>query len=109
MVHGKPTLADLRYATPAPCPLCGRPNHRPSDHHLVPLARGGDATATVCRDCHDAIHAMFSNKELEKRYSSVEALMAHEAFAKTIAFIGKQRGSVRTRLSNTQKRRGRNG
>lgn len=110
MLETKPTLADLKHPPPGPCPLCGRPNHRPSDHHLVPRARGGKTeTATVCRDCHDAIHSMFSNKELERELSSVEALMAHEGFAKMIAFIARQKGRVHFKLARGQRRRGRNG
>ena len=84
---------------PPACPLCERPNLHPSDHHLVPKSRGGRVTETICRDCHSAIHATFTNKELEREYSTIEALMAHEEFAAIIKFIGKQRGKVRTRAS----------
>jgi hypothetical protein len=97
--------------TVEPCPLCQRPNLRPSDHHLVPRSRGGKSTATICRDCHLAVHAQFSNKELEKEYNSVDALLANERFAKTVKFISKQDpgGKVRTAISKDQRRRGRNG
>ena len=84
---------------PAACPLCERPNRNPSDHHLVPKSRGGRVTKTICRDCHSAIHATFTNKELEREYSTIEALMAHPEFAAVIKFIAKQRGKVRTRTS----------
>jgi len=93
------------------CPLCARPNHHPSDHHLVPKSRGGKETTTLCRDCHRAIHATFSNKELERAYSTREALLGHEAFRRMIDFIAKQDpgGKVRMRLAKNQRRRGRNG
>lgn len=93
----------------APCPLCGRPNRQPSDHHLIPRTRGGKVTETICRDCHVAIHATFSNKELEREYASIEALLGHAGFARIVAFIAKQDGKVRTRLSKSQRGRGRNG
>lgn len=95
------TIKQLREQAqePAACPLCERPNLSPSDHHLVPKSRGGRVTETICRDCHTAIHATFTNKELEREYSTFEALMAHEEFAALIRFIGKQRGKVRTRTS----------
>ncbi len=96
-------------AEPLECPLCRRPNHRPSDHHLVPKTRGGKVTETICSDCHRAIHATFSNKELERSFNTVEALLAHEGFAKMVAFIAKQDGRVRVKLNSTQRRRGRNG
>jgi hypothetical protein len=93
------------------CPLCQRPNHRPSDHHLVPKSRGGRITETICRDCHSAIHATFSNKELEREYSTVEALLAHEGLRKMVAFIARQDpgGKVRIAPHRSQRRRGRNG
>ncbi len=96
--------------TPDPCPLCERPNYFPTDHHMVPKCRGGKETKTLCRDCHSAIHRTFSNKELEREYSTVEALLSHPTFAKTIAFISKQdpRRRTRTALTKKQQRRGRN-
>lgn len=93
------------------CPLCKRPLLRRSDHHLVPKTRGGEDKLTICRDCHDAIHSQFSNKELEGEYSTVDALLNNERFRKTVAFIAKQDpgGKVRTALASNQRKRGRNG
>lgn len=92
---------------PDPCPVCERPNFHPSDHHMVPRSRGGKATTTICRDCHSAIHATFSNRELDDQYNTVDALLAHPTFSQTIAFIAKQDpgGRVRTALVKTHQRR----
>lgn len=92
-----------------PCPLCERPNYHPSDHHLVPKSRGGRVTETICRDCHLAIHATFSNKELEREYHTPEALLAHEGFRRMITFIAKQDpgGKVRMRAGRERRRGGR--
>lgn len=103
-----PTLKEL-VTTPDPCPLCERPNYHPTDHHLTPKSRGGKVTKTLCRDCHRAIHVTFSNKELEKTYNTVDALMGHEGFAKMVKFIAKQDGRVKMTLNQNQRRRGRNG
>lgn len=94
---------------PDPCPTCRRPNYHPTDHHLVPKSRGGKVTQTLCRDCHKAIHALFSNKELERGYNTVESLMAHDGFSRMVRFISKQDGRVKIMLSSGQRRRGRNG
>lgn len=51
----------------------------------------------------------FSNKELEKTYHTVEALMAHDGFAKMIQYIAKQDGRVKMTINVNQRRRGRNG
>jgi hypothetical protein len=48
--------------------------------------------AAVCRDCHEAIHAVFTNQELETTYENDE-------LAKMIRFIAKQHGRVRVRSS----------
>jgi hypothetical protein len=99
------TIKELREqaALPAACPLCKRPNYKPSDHHLVPRSRGGKMTKTICQDCHTAIHATFTNKELEEGFATIDALLAHEAFAKTIAFIAKQDGRVKTRATRARR------
>jgi hypothetical protein len=72
---------------------------------MVPKSRGGRVTETLCRDCHKAIHSMFSNKELEAQYHTVESLMAHEQFARMVRFIAKQDGRVK--IAKTRQRRGR--
>jgi hypothetical protein len=98
------TMKELKEqaSAPPPCPLCERPNREPSDHHLVPRARGGKVTRTICQDCHSAIHATFTNKELERQYATVEALLAHEGFARIVHYIAKQDGRVRTRARRTR-------
>lgn len=92
-------MKELRDAArePAACPLCGRPNRSPSDHHLVPKSRGGRVTETICTDCHSAIHATFGNRELEREYATIDALLAHPELARLVAFIARQDGRVRTR------------
>ncbi len=88
-----------------PCPLCLRPNLRPSDHHLVPKSRGGRQTLAICNDCHRAIHAVFSNKELAATYHTVEVLMAHEVFARMVTFIARQDPRRRVGVARTRTRR----
>ncbi len=74
---------------------------------MVPRSRGGKTTTTICRDCHTAIHALFSNKELEQKYCTVEALLSHERMRRMVDFIAKQDpgGRVRTRASRTRAKR----
>jgi hypothetical protein len=82
-----------------------------SDHHLVPRSRGGQETIPVCLDCHNSIHAFFTNKELENSYNSVDDLLADEKFAKHIKWLSKQPIDKRfktDRVKNKNKR-GRSG
>lgn len=45
---------------------------------------------TICRDCHKAAHLLFSNRELERRYNTVDSLLAHPEMLKMITYIRKQ-------------------
>jgi hypothetical protein len=90
---------------PCPCPLCGRPNYFPSDHHLVPKSRGGKVTKTICSDCHNAIHKFWTNKELEKEFHTVETLLADPQFAKHVAWLRKQDPKRRNRTVRSRERR----
>lgn len=61
------------------CPICER--KAPSSdyiekHHLTPRSRKGKETVKICIDCGDQIHELFTNKELEKEYDSIEKLLA---------------------------------
>jgi hypothetical protein len=107
MNQDKPTMKDLKDGPPLLCPICERPNYHPSDHHMVPRSRGGKSTETICQDCHKAIHACFTNKELEETFHTVEALLTNEMFAGMVKFIAKQDpgGKVTTRKSKDRLRR----
>ncbi len=70
------------------CFLCERPlGARVEWHHPVPKSRGGRETAPVHPICHRTIHKTLSNKELERVYSTPEALRAHPELARFIAWI----------------------
>jgi hypothetical protein len=70
------------------CFLCGRPlGRRVERHHPVPKSRGGRETVPVHPICHRAIHRALSNKELEKGYSSAEALRAHPEIARFLGWV----------------------
>lgn len=70
------------------CFLCGRPlGARIEWHHPIPKSKGGRGTAPVHPICHRAIHANVTNKQLETRYASAEALRTHPEIAKFLAWI----------------------
>lgn len=64
---------------PVRCPLCGRvvPKSQADKHHLVPLSKGGKHTVVMHRICHRQLHVLFSESELARSYSTLEALLAH--------------------------------
>ncbi|MCU0306550.1 MAG: hypothetical protein MUE51_02060 [Thermoleophilia bacterium] len=63
----------------------------------MPRSEGGEETVTICRDCHDAVHALIPNRELAGRAASVEALRADPAVARAVAFLARRPSVTRTR------------
>jgi hypothetical protein len=86
------------------CELCGR--EKPlSFHHLIPKAVHGrrrfqrrhskdemrSRGIYICRLCHFGIHDLISERELAETFATKEALLAHPAIAKHIAWVKKQK------------------
>ena len=90
------------------CPLCDRhvPAWQITLHHLTPKERGGKAEhrTPMCRPCHKQVHALFSNKHLERQYQSIESLRAAPELGPFLKWIRKQKPgrNFRTIQSNTQ-------
>lgn len=75
------------------CPLCGRtllPGPSVDLHHLVPKSEGGRETVAMHRICHRKIHAVLDEKEIARRYASIEALRAHPAIAAFIRWVARK-------------------
>ena len=74
------------------CSICKREGdeHYFEEHHLTPKARKGRETILVCKSCGDAIHQFMSIKELEKKYNTLEKLLAHEKIQNWIVWISKK-------------------
>jgi 5-methylcytosine-specific restriction endonuclease McrA len=70
------------------CWLCSRPIGAVTElHHPVPKSRGGKERQPVHPICHRTIHANFTNSDLEKRFATVDALLAHEEIGRFVAWI----------------------
>ena len=93
------------------CSLCERqvPTGLITQHHLTPKARGGKAEhkTPLCKPCHKQLHALFSNKELERQYASIDALKSAETLQPFLKWIRKQKGArvFRTIDANRRSRR----
>ena len=77
------------------CELCERdvPSKRIEKHHFEPKKKkqkeGSVNVALVCNPCGDQLHQLFTNKELEKEYNTIEKLKAHPKVQKWIAWVRK--------------------
>lgn len=94
------------------CPLCDRPipPEEVDAHHFVPKSQGGKETRDLHRICHRQVHALFTESELARHYSTPEALRAHPDMARFLAWVSKRppgfhervRGSDRKRMARRQ-------
>lgn len=102
---------------PAHCELCGRPEVGLTRHHLIPRTRHANRRnkrdftrdevrlriAWLCRPCHNHIHSVLSEKEMERAFNTVEALRGHPEVARFVAWLAdkppgfKPRGAPRRR------------
>jgi 5-methylcytosine-specific restriction endonuclease McrA len=89
------------------CPICGRVEAL-TRHHLIPRTRHHNKknkrdfdqrivreTVGICRPCHSQIHALLTEKELERDWNSVERLRAHPEIARFAAWIAGKPGGYR--------------
>jgi len=86
---------------PRRCELCGREVATLTRHHLIPRTRHSNKRnkreferadvktriAWVCRPCHNHIHALFTEKQLEREFNRLEDLRAHPDVARFVAWI----------------------
>jgi len=58
------------------CGLCQRQVQATSRHHLVPREEGGryGSVVDLCQPCHSSVHRFLSNRDLARRYPTVETL-----------------------------------
>lgn len=81
------------------CSICHRVTVL-TRHHLIPRTRHNNKrnkrefdrqmvkkTVGICRPCHSQIHAVLTEKEIERSFNSVEALLAHPEVAKFATWI----------------------
>jgi hypothetical protein len=80
---------------PTACQLCRRTIHierlddpqAVQEHHLRPERRAESPTVTLCRPCHDQIHAVFTNEELRESYDTIETLRSADRLSDYLAWI----------------------
>jgi hypothetical protein len=57
------------------------------DHHLRPERRAESPTVTLCRPCHDQVHALFTNEELREDYDTVSTLREADRLGEYLSWI----------------------
>ncbi|MCF1470598.1 HNH endonuclease [Agrobacterium vitis] len=74
---------------PVLCPMCERviPDDQKDDHHLVPKSKGGKITVCLHRVCHSQIHAIFTDAQLAKKFSTITAILEDPAMQKFVTWV----------------------
>jgi hypothetical protein len=87
------------------CAICGR-QETLTKHHLIPRTRHHNKrnkhefdrttvkrTIGICRPCHSQIHAVLTEKQLEREYPTIEKLLTHAEVRKFAEWVAtKPRG-----------------
>lgn len=92
-----------RFENEGACELCGRIVERRTRHHLIPRTRHGNKrvkrdfsreelnrTVPLCPACHRHIHRTLTEKELEREYNTVRALLSHPDISGFVRWIEKK-------------------
>ena len=89
-----------------PCPLCNRPlGTRIDKHHLKPKTFGGRDTFLIHKICHSKIHSVFSERELDKYYHTVERLLENEHIQNFVKWVSKKDPEFYEKTKDTQTRK----
>src|ERR1044071_2979259 len=87
------------------CAICER-EETLTRHHLIPRTRHHNKrnkrefdretvkeTIGLCQPCHSQIHTLFTEKELEREWNTIEQIKSHPDVERFIAWIaGKPKG-----------------
>ncbi len=94
---------------PTLCPLCERmiPVGDEDAHHLVPKSKGGKQTVLLHKVCHDQIHAVFTNAQLAKSFSTIEAILENPEIQKFVAWVKNKPAGFSGSAKESQQGRGR--
>ena len=98
------------------CAICGR-EETLTRHHLIPRTRHHNKrnkrefdrasvkeVVGICRPCHSQIHALLSEKELEREFNTIEKLRAHPEVAKFGRWIATKPRGFRAQTSRANSR-----
>lgn len=86
------------------CQLCMRemPKSQRDAHHLIPKSLGGVETVILHRLCHRQIHALLTENQLARHYSTIEALKGHPEIAKFIEWIRNKPTHIRASIKRSR-------
>lgn len=89
--HEDPPGVEHEAGAAPPCWLCGRPVGKTVVwHHPVPKSRGGREVVPMHPICQQTLTANFTNSELQRHATDVEALLANPNIRKFVDWVAKK-------------------
>ena len=99
------------------CELCGRKNVQCEEHHLIPRTRHKNKKnkkefsrdevkkrlAWLCNPCHQTVHTVFTEKELEREYNTIEKLKSHKIIQKHSEWLQDKPGDFKIKMNRSKK------
>jgi hypothetical protein len=87
--------------TVSTCQMCEREVDELTKHHLIPRTRHKnkknkrdfsreevhERVIWICRPCHKNIHALITEKEMERTYNTLESLLSHMEVKRFVEWI----------------------
>ncbi|MFP4054220.1 MAG: HNH endonuclease [Phycisphaerae bacterium] len=94
------------------CEMCGREVIDLTEHHLIPRTRHSnrrnkrdftreevrERLMLVCPPCHKTIHAVLTNKQLEREFNTRESILEREEIRKFVRWVRKQPPYAKVRV-----------
>jgi 5-methylcytosine-specific restriction endonuclease McrA len=95
---------DAPPAPVVPCWLCGRPlGETVVLHHPVPKSRGGRDTVPMHPICQQTVIANFTNSELQRHGTNVEALLDNPNVRKFVDWVAKKDPDFNASITKKQR------
>lgn len=63
------------------------PKKLETDHHLIPVLKGGKVKVPMHNICHGKLHSLFKESELAYKYNTIEKLLEHDDIKSFIKWI----------------------
>ena len=76
-----------------------------NEHHLIPATFKGKDTVTLHIGCHDKLHHVFSEKEMEHYYHTIERLLEHEEIQKFVIWVKNKPPEFYVKHKDTKERK----
>ena len=99
------------------CAICGR-EETLTRHHLIPRTRHHNkrnkreferavvrAVVGICRSCHSQIHALLSEKQLEREFNTIAKLKEHPGVARFAEWIATKPPGFKASVQRTTDRK----